>query len=163
MAMMKTLVSMALVTGVIAASLTSVHAQRLRAPPVGSILGPSMMGPLGFRVMCSPRGAGYTDWRIDRIESAISLSESQRSAFETLEATSKQAESLIRAACPTDVPLTSVERLKTMEARLQATLQSVIILRPAFGAFYGTLSSDQRARFDDAGSNRWHLWSKRKR
>ena len=81
MAMMKTLVSMALVAGAIAASLTSAHGQRLRAPPVGSILGPSMMGP-DFRV-CSPRGAGYTDWRNDRIESAISLSEPQRSAFET--------------------------------------------------------------------------------
>ena len=82
MAMMKTLVSMALVAGAIVASLTSAHGQRLRAPPVGSILGPSMMGP-DFRVMCSPRGAGYTDWRNDRIESAISLSEPQRSAFET--------------------------------------------------------------------------------
>ena len=122
-----------------------------------------MLGPLGFRVMCSPRGAGYTDWRIDRIESAITLSEPQRSAFETLKATSKKAEALIRAACPTDVPLTSVERLKTMEARLQATLQSVIILRPAFGAFYETLSRDQRAWFDAAGSNRWRLWPKRKR
>jgi hypothetical protein len=42
-----------------------------------------------------------------------------------------------------------------METRMEAMLQAVKTVRPAFDAFYGTLDSDQKARLDSSGPRRW--------
>jgi hypothetical protein len=50
-----------------------------------------------------------------------------------------------RAACSTDIPTTMVGRIEAMEKRLDAMLQAVKSMRPAFQAFYATLSDEQKA------------------
>src|SRR6476620_4257520 len=66
----------------------------------------------------------------------------------------KAAEGLA-AACPKDLPKTSGERLAFMEKRMEAMLQAVKIVRPAFDAFYASLNEGQKASLDEAGPRRW--------
>ena len=47
-----------------------------------------------------------------------------------------------------------------MEKRMDTMLQAIKIVRPAFDAFYATLSEEQRARLNTAGPRGWgwHGW-----
>lgn len=134
------------------------HSQQADVVGTRSILGPSMMGPLGFQVMCSPTAAGFSNWSLERIEKAVKPSEAQRSALEALKIASVEADEMIRAACPGGPPRRSVGRLEVMEKRLQAALAAVKIVRPAFDDFYRSLDDKQKALFDAAGTRRWRLW-----
>jgi hypothetical protein len=42
-----------------------------------------------------------------------------------------------------------------MEKRMEAMLQAVKIVRPAFDEFYAALNDQQKRRFDAAGPRRW--------
>ncbi len=120
----------------------------------GSMMGPGrMMGPgMMDRRMCSPRAAGFAEWRLERLERVIKPTEAQRAKFDEFKAASKKAAETMRAACPTDVPTTIVGRMEAMEKRLDAMLQAVKTVRPALDAFYATLSDEQKASLD--GSSR---------
>ena len=126
----------------------------------GMIMGPGMMhGPgmwgRGSRGLCNPSFAGLAEWRIDQIERAIKLTEAQQAALKELRAASGKAAEGLAAACPAEWPRTSAERLARMETRLEAMLQAVKTVRPAFDAFYGSLDSEQKARLDSVGPRRW--------
>ena len=54
----------------------------------------------------------------------------------------------MRAACPTDVPMTMVDRMEAMEKRLDAMSQAMKTVRPALEAFYATLSDEQKAQLN---------------
>jgi len=49
----------------------------------------------------------------------------------------------------------SVERLDFMEKRMEAMLQAIKTVRPAFETFYASLGDDQKARLDSVGPRRW--------
>jgi hypothetical protein len=106
----------------------------------GMMMGPGMMrgqgmwGP-GFGGTCNPRMAGLAEWRVDQIERAVKPTEAQQAALKDLRtASTKAAEGLV-APCPKDLPKTSGERLAFMEKRMEAMLQAVKTVRPAFDAF----------------------------
>jgi gamma-glutamyl phosphate reductase len=109
----------------------------------------------GFGGMCNPRFAGLAEWRVDQIERAVKLTEAQQAALKELRAASAKAAEGLAAACPKDLPKTSGERLAFMEKRLEAMLQAVKSLRPAFDAFYASLNEGQKASLDDADPRRW--------
>jgi hypothetical protein len=118
-----------------------------------------MMGPGGYGRMCDPRAAGFAEWRIDRFERAIKPTDAQKPKLDELKAAATKAAETVRAACPTEYPRTMVDRMATMEKRLDAMLQAVKIMRPAMEAFYATLTDEQKARFDDStGRGRFWRW-----
>jgi hypothetical protein len=131
----------------------------------GWMMGPGMMRGPGmwggrFGGPCNPRMAGFADWRIDQIEAAVKPTDAQRTALEELrKASTKAAEDLV-AACPKDLPKTSSERLGFMEKRMEAMLGAIKAVRPAFDAFYATLSDEQKTRLDAVGPRGWgwHRW-----
>jgi hypothetical protein len=126
----------------------------------GAMMGPGMMGPGGFGFMCNPRAAGFAEWRMDRIEAAVRPTEAQRAALNELRTASTKAAETIATVCSAEFPSKATERLKLMETRLEAMLQAVKIVRPAFDAFYNSLDDQQRGRLDAAGPRRWgwHHW-----
>jgi hypothetical protein len=127
----------------------------------GMMMGPGFMGRGGFGGMCSPAAAGFSGWRIDRLEQVIKPTDAQRAKFDELKAASDKASEALRLACSTDVPTTAVGRMEFMEKRMEAMLQSVKTMRPAFEAFYATLSDEQKGRLDspsDRGRFWRHLW-----
>jgi hypothetical protein len=129
------------------------HAQPGWGP--GMMMGPGMMGGRGFSFMCNPRAAGFAEWRIDRIEAAVRPTDAQRAALNELRTASAKAVETISAACNTDFPAKSTERLAAMEKRVEAMLQGIKTVRPAFDAFYALLDDQQKARLDDIGPRRW--------
>lgn len=120
----------------------------------GMMHGPRMWGP-GFGGMCNPRFAGLAEWRVDQIERAVKPTDAQQATLKELRVASTKAVEALTAACPTDLPRTAGERLAFMEKRMEAMLQAVKTVRPAFDAFYASLDSDQKARLDAAGPRRW--------
>jgi hypothetical protein len=131
----------------------------------GMMMGPNMMGPEMMGIgMCNPRAAGLAEWRVELIERAVRPTDAQRGALNELKTASIKAAETIAGACPRDLPETPTARLELMEKRLDAMLQAVKMVRPAFDAFYATLSSDQKAAFNKAGPRHWgwRWWQSRK-
>lgn len=122
----------------------------------GMMMGPGMMGSgMMGGGMCSPQAAGLAEWRVEQIERAVRPTDAQRAALNELKTASSKAAETIAAACPREFPATSTGRLDLMEKRLDAMVQAVKTVRPAFDAFYATLTADQKAALDKAGPRRW--------
>lgn len=122
----------------------------------GMMMGPGMMGPGKMGPgMCNPRAAGLAEWRMDAIERAVKPTDAQRGALNDLKAASTKAAEAIAAACPREFPEAPTERLGAMEKRLDAMLQAVRTVRPAFDAFYATLTGEQKAALNRAGPRQW--------
>jgi len=131
----------------------------------GMMMGPGMMGwggrgGMGFAGMCDPRAAGLAEWRMERIERLVSPTEAQRAALKDLQAASAKAAETVAAACPRELPASATARMELMEKRLDAMLLAIKTVRPAFDAFYATLTDEQKARINTGGPRRWgwHGW-----
>ena len=128
----------------------------------GMMMGPGKMHERMYRRICSPDAAGFAEWRINRVEQLIKPTDAQRAKFEAFKAASSKAAETMRAACPTEIPLTMPARIQAMEKRMDAVLQAVKIVRPALDDFYATLDSEQKSRLDStAGRGRFWRWRER--
>jgi hypothetical protein len=109
----------------------------------GMMMGPGMMGwggRGGFAGMCDPHAAGLAEWRAERIERLVNPNEAQRAALNELGNASAKAAETIVAACPREFPASASARMELMEKRVETMLVAIKIVRPAFDAFYATLS-----------------------
>jgi LTXXQ motif family protein len=122
------------------------------------MMGPGMMERHEFGRLCSPRAAGFAEWRLDRLERTVKPTDAQRAKLDEFKAASNKAAEAMRAACPADVPTSMVGRVEAMEKRLEAMLQAVKTVRPAFEAFYATLSDDQKANLNTRPRRGGHFW-----
>ena len=107
----------------------------------------------GVAALCDPRAASFAQLPVDRIERATQPTSQQEAAFEKLKAASASAATSLQASCPAKVPQTPVERIDAVEMRLNAMVHAAKDVRPALGAFYATLSDEQKARFDIPASS----------
>jgi hypothetical protein len=148
----------ALLLAVAAGSATAQPAGGLFGP--GMMMGPGMMRGSGmwggrFAGPCDPGAAGLAGWRIDQIERMVRPTEGQRNALNDLRSASTKAAEALAGACPRDVPRSSTQRLEFMEKRMEAMLQAIKMVRPAFDGLYASLNDEQKARLDSAGPRRW--------
>lgn len=128
----------------------------------GPMMGPGMMDRQQLGRMCSPRAAGFAEWRLDQMERIVKPTEAQRTKFDEFKMASNKASETVRAACATDIPSTMVGRMDAMERRLDAMLQAVKLVRPSFEAFYATLNDEQKAGLNTgSGRNRFWRWRDR--
>jgi ABC-type transporter MlaC component len=97
---------------------------------------------------CNERAAGIAGLPIERMERAVRPDEAQRTAFRDLQNAISEAGELLKSNCPTYKPLTPVVRLDAMEQRLDAMLRAVDTVQPALAKFYGSLSDEQKERFN---------------
>jgi hypothetical protein len=114
------------------------------------MMGPGMMG-LGW---CGPGFAGFAGLRASRLERALDLTEAQRAALKALTEASDKAAATIADSCPKDIPRAASARFAAMEQRMETMLQAIRSVRPAFDAFYASLSDSQKARMDSFGPAR---------
>lgn len=170
---------LALTAAVLACTVTLVaspaHAQPMMGPGggpggpgygwgPGMMMGPGMMGWGGGRggmgMLCDPRAAGMAEWRMERIEKVVQPTEAQRAALNDLRTASTKAAEQISAACPREFPASASSRMELMEKRLETMLAAMKTVRPAFDAFYATLSAEQKTKLDQTGPRRWgwHHW-----
>jgi hypothetical protein len=126
----------------------------------GFMMGPGMMRGAGmwggrFDGPCDPSVAGMAEWRINEIERVVQPTDAQRATLADLRTASAKAADKIKSACPREVPQTSAQRMAFMEKRMEAMLEAIRIVRPAFEAFYAAMSDEQKARLDAVGPRRW--------
>ncbi len=104
--------------------------------------------------VCSAAVTKTNEVPIARIEQALRPTPEQRTALEKLNAASAKAAELLTANCPTEEMLTAPGRLAAMEGRLDAMLQALDVVQPALVDFYGSLTDEQKARFNQLGTRR---------
>ena len=128
----------------------------------GTMMGPGMMRREDWGRSCGPAAAGFGQWRLDRLDREIKLTDAQRARFEELKSASIKAAEQMRAACTPDLPATMPARMSAMEKRLDAMLQAVRTMLPPMNAFYETLTDDQKARLEGSrGQGRFWRWMHR--
>jgi hypothetical protein len=108
----------------------------------------------GYDQFCGGRKTSAITLPTDRIERTLRLNQTQQAALGELNDASAKAADILNAACPNgqdQQALTPPGRVRAMEQRLDAMLQSIDTVRPALTKFYALLSDEQKARFDRLG------------
>jgi LTXXQ motif family protein len=98
--------------------------------------------------VCSARATQPTGLPSDRIAQILQLDDNQRAALDQVKSASAKAADILSQNCPQDQSLTPTGRLAAMEQRLNAMLQAIDTVQPALTQFYGSLSDEQKARFN---------------
>lgn len=104
--------------------------------------------PGNFAELCGAAAPGLTEWPLDDITASIEPTPQQRTLLDALIKASDKAAEALRAACPRSLPVTPIGRLDVMERQLAALEQAVEIVQPPLEKFYGSLSDDQKERFN---------------
>ena len=98
--------------------------------------------------LCSERASGIASLPIERMERAVQPDEAQRAPLRDLRDAIARAGELLKTDCPTYRPITPVVRIDAMEKRLDAMLRAVSTVQPALQKFYGSLTDEQKERFN---------------
>jgi LTXXQ motif family protein len=123
---------------------TMMTANRDRSEPGGALAG-------RLTSLCSERAASFSRLPIDKIEQVIRPGEQQRDALDALKSASAKASEELNATCPAQTPQSLPDRLLAVEQRLAAMIAALRTVRPALTDFYGSLSDEQKARFNMMG------------
>jgi hypothetical protein len=101
---------------------------------------------------CKDPKAGLSNLPIEKIEDVVKPTDAQGTSLDKLQEATDKAVGILQAACPDETPLTPPGRLEMMEKRLQAMIDAADTVQPALTEFYGSLSNEQKARFNRIGS-----------
>jgi len=85
---------------------------------------------------------------IDKIKAALHLSPDQDNGLRALDEATIDSAKILQAKCQPDQSLTPPGRLAAMEDRLRAVSKALETTQTALTKFYGSLSDEQKARFD---------------
>jgi hypothetical protein len=86
-----------------------------------------------------------------RIRAAVALTPEQEAPFRTLTETSAGMAKLAVASCPAEPPGSALARFDAVLSRLDAMLYAIVVVATPLDVFYGSLSDEQKARFDALG------------
>ncbi len=103
---------------------------------------------------CSAAPPGVMEWPTAQIDQTVRPTDAQRASLVALQNATTQAADLLKASCLTSDPLTPPARLAAVGKRLDSMLQAVKMVSSALNDFYGTLSDEQKARFEAIGPQR---------
>jgi ABC-type transporter MlaC component len=113
----------------------------------------SARSPSDMAALCSQQ-ARFIDVPVKRVEQVVQPTAQQQSAFDDLKKAAQEAGDQLRSSCPTAVPKSPAARLDTLEARVSAIADAIKAIRTNLKNFYGSLSDEQRARFNMMGQGR---------
>jgi hypothetical protein len=102
--------------------------------------------------LCGDQAVKATNVPTDRIAQVIKPNDVQRDALDALNAATIKAADFLKENCRTAEPLTPSARVAAMEHRLKTMLEALNIVEPALENFYGLLTDEQKARFNQLGS-----------
>jgi ABC-type transporter MlaC component len=106
------------------------------------------MQPAELDRLCKRQNASARPLPIDRIERTLQLNPDQDAALKELDQTTAKAAELMQSNCQPAQTLTPTGRLAAMESRLSAMSESLRMTETALNKFYGSLTDEQKARFD---------------
>jgi hypothetical protein len=99
---------------------------------------------LDVAALCSTQ-SGLSNVPADEIVRAVDLTDEQRFDLDKLKRASGRAADVLKASCPSGAPRSLHERLEAAQKRIAALIHAIETLRPAAGAFYASLSEQQKA------------------
>lgn len=103
--------------------------------------------------VCGTEALKATSIPTDRIAQAINPTDAQRGALDALNEATRKAGDFLKANCPAgEQSLTPPGRIAAMEQRLKTMLDAIKLVQPALERFYGSLTDEQKARFNLLGS-----------
>jgi hypothetical protein len=105
-------------------------------------------GQRSLTQVCGQRASGIASLPLNRIDRAVEPDDTQRGALKELQNATAEAANLLNSECPTYRALSVVGRLQAMEQRLDAMRRAVETVQPALERFYGSLSDEQKERFN---------------
>jgi ABC-type transporter MlaC component len=85
---------------------------------------------------------------IDKIERTLGLNPDQKTGLRALDEATLDSAKMLQAKCQPDQSLTPPGRLAAMADRLQVMVKALDATQAALSKFYGSLSDEQKARFD---------------
>jgi hypothetical protein len=88
------------------------------------------------------------DFPFDEVQRTLRPSADQQAKLEDLKIATHRAANALKASCRAESERTAVGRLDTVARRLTAILNAVHMVREPLASLYGSLSDEQRARFD---------------
>lgn len=100
---------------------------------------------------CKEPKAGLSNLPIEKIEDVVKPTEAQEASLTKLQEATDKAVGILQAACPDDTPVTPPGRLEMMDKRLTAMIDAATTVQPALTDFYGSLTNEQKARFNRIG------------
>jgi hypothetical protein len=103
---------------------------------------------------CGAAPPGVMEWPTAEIDQTVRPTEAQHASLVALQNATTRAADLLKASCLTEDPLTPPARLAAVGKRLDTMLQAVKMVSSALNDFYGTLSDEQKARFEAIGPQR---------
>jgi hypothetical protein len=103
---------------------------------------------------CGTAPSGVMAWPTAEIDQTVRPTDAQRASLSALQNATTQAADLLKTSCPPGDPLTPPARLAAVGKRLDTMLQAVKTVNSALNDFYGTLTDEQKARFEAIGPQR---------
>jgi hypothetical protein len=103
---------------------------------------------------CGAAQPGVMEWPTTQIDQTVRPTDAQHASLVALQNATAQAADLLKASCLTNDPLTPPARLAAVGKRLDTMLQAVKLVSSALNDFYGTLSDEQKAKFEAIGPQR---------
>ena len=100
---------------------------------------------------CKQPKPGLANLPIEKIEDTVKPTDAQEADLNALQDATDKAVAILQAACPDETPLTPPGRLDAMATRLKAMVDAANTVKPALDSFYGSLSNEQKARFNRMG------------
>ena len=114
----------------------------------------------GMARICSDRRDRHIDRMADFVEGFVDLNPEQTEAWTRLTETVRQGSATVGETCDQlqadGMPETAPERLAMVETMMTTGLSIMQDVRPAFDAFYATLSERQRKALDNLTERRRH-------
>jgi hypothetical protein len=113
--------------------------------------------------LCGDDSRDIAGLPIDRIQQTLQLNDAQRAALDDLANASQKAADQIRAACPTQIPVSAPARIAVMQQRIEAMISAVEIVQPPLQKFYDLLDDHQKAQLNSLGQDQRRAEASRSR
>jgi LTXXQ motif family protein len=84
----------------------------------------------------------------DPVQRALRPTDEQRKSLQMLYGASMEMAKFLTTTCPAETPSTPMARLDAASDRVMSLLHAAMNIEPILGQFYGTLSDQQRRRFN---------------
>jgi hypothetical protein len=88
------------------------------------------------------------DWSINEINQSVQPTHAQRDALDDVRRSFDDAARDLETHCPTTIPATALNRLDTIQTRLDSTWRATLSIQVALANFEVELNDAQKMRFD---------------
>lgn len=101
--------------------------------------------------ICYMQSRGASEWPVAEIRERLRPTQAQEAGLKTLTDTAGGMAKFLISSCPKDPPAGALERIDAVLGRLDAMLYAISVVDAPLQGFYGSLSDEQKARFNALG------------